>query len=730
MWGYASELDTPDWLLVNRAKRERGKTMRQFILALMVTIAAGAVAKEQKINVPEGSTEATERAILALQPGEMDSTLWSGLGKYRYGDDPKLIYVLEAALSAAGRENFGRIEEELLKVVNNANATDEGRQFACRLLQRVGSEKCIPALSRLLLDEKMSHFARLAIERLPAPDAIRDALAKAPDSFKPGLIGSLGELGDAEDVPLLSKYVTDPHAAIAGSAMKALNKIGTPAALSVLKKTKPAESLKSIHRDALMAAALRNNDVSVLKDLYSNNTDINRAAALRGWLRIEEDSAVAEISRIVTSGDKGLLRDALQIITMEPSSKLTAALCSKIPTIQDQAVQVALIDALGARGDAAALKTISGLAESGDMAIANAAISALGGLNSPESIRLLLGRMKSPEHADAATRALAVITAAETNAILLSMLKERELTVQVLDALAERMVLSAGPTVVSLLNDKDEEIRKAAWSAVPDVCTASDTEVIMHRLEKFKNEQDVKRGIKSVKGLFSNVEDQEGCFNAALKFYEKGDEPVRNLILAMGSRVGSPEALEMVQSAYASGAQELKARALRALSSWSTINAAPILMDLVEHGEDEATRNQALRGYIRLADLDWKELSDDKRNFDKGMDKKYQMLLWASKRATRNSEKTSIISALGDMGHTKTMQEVELVMTYIDDPEVKADAELAALNLVKRLAKHKPAEVLPIARKLYETTESKHVKFHANKTIETCKNMHNPKESP
>jgi len=76
------------------------------------------------------------------------------------------------------------------------------------------------------------------------------------------------------------------------------------------------------------------------------------------------------------------------------------------------------------------------------------------------------------------------------------------------------------------------------------------------------------------------------------------------------------------------------------------------------------------------------------------------------------------------------MQEVELVMTYIDDPEVKADAELAALNLVKRLAKHKPAEVLPIARKLYETTESKHVKFHANKTIETCKNMHNPKESP
>ena len=49
------------------------------------------------------------------------------------------------------------------------------------------------------------------------------------------------------------------------------------------------------------------------------------------------------------------------------------------------------------------------------------------------------------------------------------------------------------------------------------------------------------------------------------------------------------------------------------------------------------------------------------------------------------------------------------------------DAELAALNLIKRLAKHKPDEVLPIAEKLHETTQVKHVKFHANKAIETCK---------
>ncbi len=691
-----------------------------------MTIAAGAVAKEQRIAVPEGSSEATERIILNLKPGEVDTEIWNGLAAYKLGDDPKLIYVLEAAVISAGVENYGLIEDELIKVINNVNATDEGRQFACRLLQRVGSKKCVPALSRLLLDQKMSHFARLAIERIPAPDAIREALTKAPDSLKPGLIGSLGEMGSAEDVPSLSKYAADPNAAIGGSAMKALAKIGTSGALSALKKVKPAESLSSIHRDALMTAALQNKDVSVLKKMYSDTTDINRTAALRGWLRIEEDSAVAEISRIVTSEDKELLTDVLQIITMEPSNKLTSELASKVTTIKDKAIRLELISALGTRGDISALKTISGLAGSSDRDIANTALAALGALNAPESIKLLLGKMKSPQHAAAAKKALVAISAEGTDAALIASLADRGATVQVLNVLTERMTYTAAAEITRLLNDEDEEIRKAAWSAVPGICAASDTEMIMNSLLKLKDKREIGRATRSVVALASNAEDRKACFNAALTFNENAGEPVRNLILDLGAISGTPEALDMVKAAYASDDKELKAKALRVLCSWSTVNAAPTLVDLAEHGDDDVTRILALRGYIRLAGLEWRELVDDKHNFDAAMDKKYQMLLSASELATRKEERTSIIGALGDMGNTKRMQEVELVMTYIDDPEVKEEAELAALNLIKRLAKHKPAEVFPMARKLYETTESKHVKFHANKAIETCQSGKRP----
>ncbi len=696
--------------------------MKRFlsICAVTTALAAGVMAKEQKINVPEGSSEATEKAILALKPGEVDSKLWSSLGKYRFGDDPKLIYVLEAALISAGAENHGKIEDELLTVVNNRSSTDDGRQFACRLLQRIGTEKCVPSLSKLLTDEKMSHFARLALEDIPAPDAIRGGLSKAPDSLKPGLIGSIGEIGSNKDVPLLSKYAADKNTAVSGSALRALAKIGSADALQALKTTRPDDSLKNIHRDALMSAALLNGDASVFKKLYAES-DKNRSAALRGWLRVEESSAVSEICSIMTSPDNLLRGDAIQIITMEPSRKLTEELCVKLSSVSDKGARMELISALGTRGDSVAVKTVITFAGDSDTDIANTALTALGELNSAESISVLLKKMKSPAHAGAARAALAVINCEEIDSVLISSLKDSSLTVPAINILAERMTRSASPDLIMLLNDRSADVRKAAWAAIPDICAASDTEAIITELVKLQDKRDISRAAKAVVALASNVDDRKACFDSALKFNENADEPVRNLILDLGAIAGTPEALEMVKVAYASDDKELKARALRALSAWSTVNAAPTLEDLAENGEDEVTRVLALRGLIRLASLDWRELVEDKRNFDKGMDRKYEMLESASKLANRKEEKTSIISALGEMGNTKRMQELELVMTYIDDPEVKEEAELATLNLAKRLAKHKPAEVLPIAQKLYETTEIKHIKFHANKAIEICK---------
>ena len=77
----------------------------------------------------------------------------------------------------------------------------------------------MPALAALLDDKVLSHYARLALERMTACPAsvqvMRDALATAPDCVKPGLMGSLAVRKDAEAVDEIVKLIGSSTQAVA-----------------------------------------------------------------------------------------------------------------------------------------------------------------------------------------------------------------------------------------------------------------------------------------------------------------------------------------------------------------------------------------------------------------------------------------------------------------------------------------------------------------------------------
>ena len=67
----------------------------------------------------------------------------------------------------------------------------------------IGTAESVPALAALLPDKDLSHMARYALERIPAPEAgaaLRDALPKLSGALKVGVIGSLGVRRDAASV--------------------------------------------------------------------------------------------------------------------------------------------------------------------------------------------------------------------------------------------------------------------------------------------------------------------------------------------------------------------------------------------------------------------------------------------------------------------------------------------------------------------------------------------------
>ncbi len=71
----------------------------------------------------------------------------------------------------------------------------DAKDFVCRKLMMIGTAASVPALAALLPEKDLSHMARYALERIPAPEAaqaLRDALPKLSGPLKVGVIGSLG----------------------------------------------------------------------------------------------------------------------------------------------------------------------------------------------------------------------------------------------------------------------------------------------------------------------------------------------------------------------------------------------------------------------------------------------------------------------------------------------------------------------------------------------------------
>ena len=118
------------------------------------------------------------------------------LKTFDFGKDPKTIAPIDEACLATRDDAAKRkdLEDKLAATLKNEMPLD-AKQYVCRKLMQIGTAASVPALAALLADKQLSHMARYALERIPAPEAaaaLRDSLGKLPTELKVGVIGSLG----------------------------------------------------------------------------------------------------------------------------------------------------------------------------------------------------------------------------------------------------------------------------------------------------------------------------------------------------------------------------------------------------------------------------------------------------------------------------------------------------------------------------------------------------------
>ena len=240
-------------------------------------------------------------AVAAGQP-QVDSAAvdeaFEALKTYDWGTDRDTLNPIDEAVIATQGDAAARkeLETRLLDRLKGG-VFRSAQDYVLRTLKTIGTAESVPALAGMLSDEDLSHMARYALERIPAPEAaaaMRNALPKLSGSLKVGVIGSLGVRRDAASVVALAGSLGDNDTAVASAAAHALGTIGNQEAgkaLSAWVKKVP-EGMKPAIADAclvcsegLLADGKKAEAILVYESLNSEDQPKHvRLAATRGLL--------------------------------------------------------------------------------------------------------------------------------------------------------------------------------------------------------------------------------------------------------------------------------------------------------------------------------------------------------------------------------------------------------------------------------------------------------------
>lgn len=596
-----------------------------------------------------------------------------------------VVALLAASTGAMATEDTMNNEEELIKTLQRADADWQAKQDACRGLRRIGTEKSIPALAALLNDEKLGHLARFALEPMPYPEAgqaLRDALAAATGAQKTGIIISLGYRRDADAVALIAPALSDADAATAAAAAGALGRIASPAAIKSLtaSRTSAPEALRPAVAEGLLAAGqylMEQGEgakaAAVFKDvLKSESLEHARRGAFWGLVHADPKKASAVLVKAL-AGDDPVFRDvAAQLVAETSGAKQTKRLAAALPALPVEG-QAALLRGLASRKDAAARPAILAAMNSGEKAVKVEAIKALGSVGGDLDVATLAPLLVS-EDADlvaAAKESLRNMKSAAADTAIAAAVASAEpaVSAQLLEILTAHMAPEAAPAALSSLGSGSEIVRVAALRSLVVLGSPAETPAITATLAKATTPEELSAAGDSLNAIASMY--KEEVLPALLEAMGAANPESRKVLLRALGQVAGPKALEPVLAATKDSDTGVRDEALRVLSDWRTADAAPHLLELVKT-DNAALRDQALRGYVRLA----KEAGT--------VEAKAEMLNTAMGIASSQQEKWLVLAAWGAV---PSKQALDTLRTFLADPSVQNEAASAIIAAATEFGK-------------------------------------------
>ncbi len=657
-------------------------------------------------------------AILAASLGMALADPYSQLVTYDWAQSRRPLADIERQIrEAKGPEDLRAVEQKLIRVVANPKATYAGKQFACRMLRRCGSEACVDALARLLTDPKLSHMARFALQGNASPkagQALREALGKVPDELKIGMLSSLGARREAQAVGEIASLLKNQNTRLVETAIRALGSIATPEAANALQRASVPASLEGRRADALMMCADRmradgktDQAVAIYSRVLDNApTAATRGAALRGLALAQGVEAVPRLVALMDAKDETLVEVARRVLIMTPGEEMTKALASRL-SAATSTQQVALLDILTARGDKSAGAQVAKLVASKDEAVRLAAVRALGTLGDASCVPALVrASMSKDEVAQAAAESLARLRGDEVGVALGKLLESPEATVRaaVLGVIARRGDKSAAPAVLRLARSGDPAVRKAAIDALGAVAAPEHLPQLADLLVTTKDPGERGGLMRVLTAVANRSDDIEGRTAPLVAVLTKADEDATCRLLGLLGRLGGKNALEAVRARLKARSENVATAAVRALHQWPDPAAAPDLLRVIKTTKNPIHRVLAFRGYVNMANL---VASRSGGEAD-------EMYAQALRLAKSPDEKRSV---LGGLGAARSLEALKLAQALLGDAQVRAEAEVAVVQVAANCRQLAPAEARDALEEIIASTKNKALAKQASGVI-------------
>jgi HEAT repeat protein len=603
------------------------------------------------------------------------------------------ITMLMSAAALADDAQSSQRELELIALLQS-DAPAAEKALACKQLSVHGTVAAVPELVKLLSDEQLASWSRIALEAIPGPEvdnALREALSAVEGRLLVGVINSIGVRRDAMAVDPLSDHLTNDDIEVASSAAAALGRIGNDEAADSLREalaSGPAEIRSAVAEGCVLCAErfLTEGNADLAAAIYDEvrNADVPRPRILeatRGAILARGQDGVPLLIEQLRSPEKDLFQIALSTAREFSGNQIDQALADELPAAEPQRAELIVL-AMADREETVILPAVLAAAVEGPKNVRLAAIRSLGRVGN-ESHLLPLLAVAIEDDAELANAAKAALTqlpgeSIDTDIVALVPGSQGAKHRVLIELIGERRI-PATDLLLQAVEHVDAAIRQAALASLGKTVSQEELSILVAHVVSPRHESDLEAARRALTEAAVRMPDREACATELSAAMAGTSIPTQSVLLEILGAVGGTQALQtIVRAAESDSPEQLRDVSTRLLGEWTTIDAAPLLLHLATPGSSDRYQVRAIRGYIRIA-----------RQFNMSDAERVDMCRNAFEAATRPADKELVLEVLERYPNQEMLS---LAVDAMEVPELKDRATQTALAIAQNLGEGSQVE--------------------------------------